>query len=198
MKRRWIPALVATCAALALAAAGFAVATGRAPRVGSAAPAGRLTRLEPDYAGVTLPPNIAPLNFCVAEVGVRFHARIRSARGDPIDVSSRRGEIAIPTRPWRALLSANAGEELLIEVCVQGADGSWQRYDAVRNPIARDPIDRYVSYRQFNVLFDPYRHMRLFQRSLECFEREVILDNHSFGDACIGCHTCWNQAPRGR
>ena len=193
MRRRWTWMLVTALVALGLAAACVILRAGRMPQVEGAVPAGRFPRLAPDYAGVTIPPNIAPLNFCLEEDGVCFYVRIHSARGGAIEVSSRRGEVAIPLRPWRALLSENAGGELVLDVHVQSADGSWRRYEPVRNRIARERIDRYVSYRQFNVLFDPFRRMRIFQRSLEDFEREVVLDNRSFGDGCMGCHTCWNQ-----
>jgi hypothetical protein len=193
MGRRGTWAVIAALSACAVAAAGFALALRGAPRVDGAVPVGRLPRLAPDYVGVTLPPNIAPMNFCVDEPGRCFLVRFHAPRGRAIDVSSSSGEVAIPSAAWRALLSANPGEELVLEVYVQGEDGSWRRYEDVRNRIAPEPIDRYVSYRQFNVLFDPYVHMRIFQRNLECFDRTVILDNRSFGGGCMGCHTCWNQ-----
>jgi len=195
MRRRRAWALVTLAAALVVAAAGFALSMGRTPDLASAVPARRPPRLAPDYCGVMIPPNIAPLNFRVDEPGARYHVRIRSARGEPIEILSRTGCIRMPLKRWRALLSANAGEELRIEVHVRSSRGSWRRFEDVSNRIAREPIDRYLIYRQFNVIYVAYVHMRIVQRSLEDFERTNVLDNGDFGHGCVGCHTCWNNGP---
>jgi hypothetical protein len=39
----------------------------------------RLPRIRPDYAGIVIPPNIAPLNFLVEEPGVEYRVRIHGA-----------------------------------------------------------------------------------------------------------------------
>ncbi|MCK4284398.1 MAG: hypothetical protein KAX44_08785, partial [Candidatus Brocadiae bacterium] len=44
----------------------------------------RPPHIRPDYADTVIPPNIAPLNFCVAEPGVEYHVKIHSMRGEPI------------------------------------------------------------------------------------------------------------------
>ena len=41
----------------------------------------RQPRITPDYAGIVIPPNIAPLNFTIDEPGDRYIARIHSTVG---------------------------------------------------------------------------------------------------------------------
>lgn len=82
-----------------------ALASGDAPRsVKDCSPAGRAPRIHPDYAGLVIPPNIAPLNFCIDEAGVHYVVRIHSKAGQPIDVSSSTPCIRIPMSSWKALL----------------------------------------------------------------------------------------------
>ena len=37
----------------------------------------RPAKIKPDYAGVVIPPNIAPLNFVVLEQGTKYQVRIQ-------------------------------------------------------------------------------------------------------------------------
>jgi hypothetical protein len=43
--------------------------------------------IEPRYSGITIPPNIAPLNFIIGEEGKSFYIRI-TAGEDEIEISS--------------------------------------------------------------------------------------------------------------
>ena len=45
--------------------------------------AAELPRLFPDYVGVTVPPNIAPLNFSIQEPGASYRVELRSINGPP-------------------------------------------------------------------------------------------------------------------
>jgi len=45
------------------------------------ADAGRPARISPDYPGIVLPPNIAPLNFMINEPGIRYFAAARTVDG---------------------------------------------------------------------------------------------------------------------
>ena len=44
----------------------------------------RPAKVQPDYAGSVIPPNIAPLNFIVQEDGSGYFVRIYSEKGNPI------------------------------------------------------------------------------------------------------------------
>ena len=70
----------------------------------------RPPRIHPDYADVTIPPNIAPLHFQIQETGVQYFVKIHSTNGTPVLVSGRSSKISIPQASWRALLTANRGE----------------------------------------------------------------------------------------
>ena len=73
-------------------------------------------KMEPDYSEVTIPPNIAPLNFMIKEKGSAYFVKFSSAAGPEIEISSRSGKILIPEKSWRKLLQNNTGKEFKVEV----------------------------------------------------------------------------------
>src|SRR5271157_1407914 len=58
----------------------------------------------PDYSGIVIPPNVAPLNLKVLESGRKFCLRLAGEAGRPVEVFSANPIISIPLAPWRRLL----------------------------------------------------------------------------------------------
>jgi hypothetical protein len=150
-------------------------------------------RLFPDYAGIVIPPNIAPLNFKVQEPGVRYRVELRSVSGTPILISSRNASIRIPLRPWQLLLRANAGQPLYCEVSVQDRQSQWSRFAIVTNFIAREELDRSLVYRLLKPIYNIYHNLGIYQRDLESFDERPVLQNRNFGGDCLNCHTFLNH-----
>jgi hypothetical protein len=151
--------------------------------------------LFPDYAGIVIPPNIAPLNFKVEEPGARYRVELRSVSGEPIVISSRSASIKIPTKPWQALLRANAGQPLYCEVSVQDLQSGWSRFETVTNFIAREEIDGSLVYRLLKPLYNLYVNLGIYQRDLQSFEERPVLQNQKFDGDCLNCHTFLNRRP---
>ncbi len=129
--------------------------------------------ISPDYQGVTIPPNIAPLNFKVLEPARRYLLRVHAPQGRPILVSSRSGVMRIPVRPWRELLSRNQGQALSFDLALQGRAGTWTRRATITNTIEKQPIDRYVAYRLLKPQYNYFMDIGVYQRDLEGFTRTV-------------------------
>lgn len=161
----------------------------------------RTPKMWPDYDGVVLPPNIAPLNFAVEEPGMGYFVRIHGAQGKPVEVRSGRREIRIPQRPWRQLLESNRGGALSLDVFVksgptaQTGDGAgpWQRFARVDFTIANEGIDRFIVYRKIWPGHSFWGQMGVYQRDLESYDERTILDNGSFRQGCVNCHTLCNH-----
>lgn len=178
----------AVAAALAAAVVYGLVSGGGAP-LDDAAPTGCLPRIRPDYAGVTIPPNIAPLNFVVEEPADRYAARLRGPAGDPVEVASGTGAIAIPLGPWRRLLAANRGRELVVEVGTRTARGTWQRFAPFTVRVAEEPIDRYLVYRFIRPIHNNYKTIDICQRDLEGHDVSFVVRNVDMARGCVNCHT---------
>jgi hypothetical protein len=163
------------------------------PRLGSAN--ARPPRIFPDYVGITLPPNIAPLNFRIEEPGNRYRIELRSAQGKPILLSQGSASVDIPGAAWRALLRANAGAELLVSIEAQRAHGEWTGFQTITNRIAREEVDPYLAYRLLKPLYNVYKTVGIYQRNLETFDQQPILENKYFDGGCLNCHTPLNRSP---
>ncbi|NLX59332.1 MAG: hypothetical protein GXY74_09620 [Phycisphaerae bacterium] len=190
-----IPWRLALATALPLAAVLLLSCTGGPSVPDSAADAGRPPNLEPDYAGVVVPPNLAPLNFAVREPGSHYVVRLSGDRGEPVAVASDDGLMEFPPGPWAAMLEANRGGPIHVDVFVRGEDGAWTQYRRVTNTVAAEPIDRYLVYRLMWSRFNTCGRLRLIQRDLSSFDETLVLDNAGFGAGCINCHTFRQNDP---
>jgi WD40-like Beta Propeller Repeat len=151
--------------------------------------------LSPDYAGIVLPPNIAPLNFRIEEPGTRYRVEFHSSKGRVIEIEHRSAIIEIPPEPWHTLLRDNAGEPLFVNLSVRNSAGTWTRYVTITNQIAKEPIDKHLAYRLLGPLYNEYLELSIYQRDLESFEQRPILENSRFGRGCVNCHSFLNRRP---
>jgi len=166
---------------------------------------GREPKMSPDYSGVVLPPNIAPLNFAIEEPGACYFVRVHAANGKPIELFSRSREIRIPQRPWRRLLKSNRGGALSLDIFVKSGPvpqtasgpGQWQRFARVTSTIANEDIDRFIVYRRIWPGHSLWGRMGIYQRDLESYDETAILDSDSFEHGCVNCHAfCNNRADK--
>jgi hypothetical protein len=151
-------------------------------------------QIRPDYSGLVVPPNIAPLNFSIREPGRRFFVRVASARGAPLEIASHSPNITIPAGPWRALLEANRGQTLQLEIYVR-QDSRWRRYRPIVNRIAEQEIDGYLAYRLIPPVHNKWREVAVYQRELTSYRESLVLDGTSFGTGCVNCHSFANNDP---
>jgi hypothetical protein len=155
--------------------------------------AGRYARIEPDYTGIVIPPNIAPLNFSVKEPGQEYFIRIQSVKGDPIRFHNSTGTIQIPLDAWKRLLAENCGQRMITDIFVRQQSGHWIRFDSMVNQISTDSIDGYLTYRKFGSLYNQFKKMGIYQRNLESFTEKPVLVNNLTQDNCMNCHNFYQN-----
>ena len=164
------------------------------------APDARLARIDPDYCGVSIPPNIAPLDFRILEPGASFEVRLEGGAAVPIEISSRKPEIVIPPKPWRALLEANRGQAITVQVTVKQNTGAPVRFAAITNFVALEPVDGFLVYRRLNWQFSQYGNgnIGIYQRNLADFQETELVrikERNATGGTCVNCHTFLQQQP---
>ena len=156
----------------------------------------RPARVFPEFAGVVIPPNLCPVNFVVNEPGRRYHVRIASVDGEPIELTSDVPAIVIPPTKWRDLLSRNRGNPLTLTVTVQDLDGRWHRFrDVVDATIAREDVDRWLVYRIISKYNQTYKDIGVYQRDLEGYDETTLLHSASINRGCMNCHTFADRKP---
>jgi hypothetical protein len=187
MLRRTSHALLIAAGLLALASCG------REPDLASAVRVGAAPRIDPDYAGIVMPPNIAPLNFRVLEDGLDCVVRISSDGADAIQVHCPDRQCRMDVKAWRQLLARNKGKSLYYDIFLQKADGAWTQYARIVNRVAEEPIDSHIVYRRVDPNSQLARIKGIFQRDLESFEVSPILPPAATG--CYNCHTFHQNDP---
>ena len=197
---RWMTvALSATAATAAVAVVAWCVLTSdrQAVDLDRAAPLGRLPHIDPDYVGVTVPPNVAPLNFVVVEEGSALAVRFDAGDGEGFTVRSRDGGVVIPAGPWRRLLEARRGGAIEVLVGLRTPGGAWHRFRRFAIHVAPEPMDRYLVYRLIRPIYNKYSRIRICQRDLAGYGERILLKNSALGDGCVNCHTfCCNDPSR--
>jgi hypothetical protein len=146
----------------------------------------------PDYSGITIPPNIAPLNFMINEKADEYLVKLHAEIGDAIIVTSTSGKITIPSGEWKKLLGHCTGKELFIDVFIKQS-GKWSGFQPVINTVATDPIDSYLVYRIFDQGFLTWNKMGIYQRCLENFDESPIMVNNMSDRNCLNCHSFCNN-----
>ncbi len=155
----------------------------------------RPPRIRPDYCGMVIPPNIAPLNFTVEESGISYCVRVRAGDGTAVTVHSRDGGVRLPLRPWKALLDQNRGHRLEVDVFVRNQDGRWLRFEPLEWTVAKEEIDSHLVYRLLGPTFSTYKYLGIYQRDLEAHAESPVLFGGSFNQGCTNCHAFVNNRP---
>jgi Tol biopolymer transport system component len=141
----------------------------------------------PDYAGVTVPATIAPLNFTVNEVFEKINAVIEDTEGNKIEVQGKK-DIRIPAEKWHRMLKENKGGEITVTVAVRH-ENQWQQYLPFPIHISEYPIDESLVYRLIAPGYETYSRMGIYQRSLSDFRQTTLLENTAVAPSCVNCHS---------
>ena len=138
----------------------------------------------PDYKEVTIPANIAPLNFRYAMPGVR-KVRTTLTLGDR-SLTVRGTDVEWPLRKWKALLAGAAGQTLSVraEALVDGrpVSDNWSVY------VSEDAIDAYLTYRLIEPSYQMYNEVSIVERCIADFRETVLCDYAHTENACMNCH----------
>ena len=128
----------------------------------------------PDYKDVTIPVNIAPLNFSIADSSE--HCLIIKGEKTQLQVYSDEGLFEIPQKRWKALLKENAGNQIELTIAKR-IQGEWNAYTPFHMDIVNDSIDKYIAYRLLALSNDMWNRMGIYQRNLENYDQSVIYEN---------------------
>ena len=192
MKRHIHPCLLFLAAALLLLSS-----CANHPDVPSSSrEAGCLPAIFPDYCNVTVPCNIAPLNFMLpaGEYG-ECVARLTTPDGQQQTYGDG-VKVQIHLSEWHAMLDAAKGRSIKVEVWGR-KEGEWLKFAPFEIHIAKEPIDEYVSYRLIEPSYVAWTYMEIAQRNLTTFEEsqifnnEITMNNRKIGQ-CINCHSYQN------
>ena len=146
----------------------------------------------PDYVDVTVPCNIAPLNFGMEEATA---LQVVLRKSDvTIEVKGKK-YVDIGERDWHRL-TASPGD---IEVTVSARlplhpDGI--RYRPFTIHVSPDSIDPWIAYRLIPPGFESWNRMGIYQRNLASWKEKTLIENSQHHKGCANCHAFANYSPR--
>jgi len=156
---------------------------------GEIAETGKLPVIDPDYSGVIIPPNIAPLNFKITEKGSLFFVRFSADSETIIETASKDGIISIPEGKWKKFLNENKGRDFNIDIFLKDKKAGWSKFSTITNKIAPEPIDPYITYRLLYPGYESWKEIVIKQRNLESFREKSIIENSLVEENCLNCHS---------
>jgi len=153
-----------------------------------------LPKIYPDYVGVTIPVNIAPLTFEFDEEAEEMVARYKVDDIEIICADKMQPDID----DWRELTSAAKGKDILVDVFARH-DDRWTHYRPFSITVSPDSIDPWLSFRLIPPSYVSYEALTISQRCLENYDESVIYDNMLCGfevdGQCINCHNYQQYNP---
>lgn len=149
----------------------------------------RLPDIYPDYAGVTIPAGIAPLEFNVEEAGTeKVDVTIRGSRGGEMHTQGEWAELDIDE--WHELTKANIGGELTVDVCAKDNNGKWARYRSFKIYVSKYPLDDFgLTYRRIQPGYEVGGNIGIYQRDIHSFDEFALMTETALPGKCFNCHT---------
>lgn len=144
------------------------------------------TRLEiyPEYDGVTVPCNFAPMNFLVRNDGVEAVM----ASVDSLTCVSFGNKVQWDNDKWHSMLSEHIGDTLSVSLkaCI---NGKWLEYAPLTWIVSSDSVDSYVTYRLIEPAYEVWHMVSIEERCIENFDTRLLADGRKLGNRCMNCHT---------
>jgi Periplasmic component of the Tol biopolymer transport system len=146
----------------------------------------------PDYTDITIPQNIAPLNFIIRNNPSAVEMTIE---GESTRILKRDNyEVSFPRNMWRSILETEVGNTITVRITAK-VDGVWIRYAPFYWKVVADKIDPFLSYRLIEPGYEVWNSIQLRERNIETFDEYVIADNNLTDRSCMNCHIYGNQDP---
>lgn len=147
----------------------------------------------PDYAGVTIPAGIAPLNFSVDDAE-RVDVTVKGANGGELHANGKFAKFDVDK--WHKLTEENRGKQLSVSVCAK-ISGKWFQYEDFIISVSPYPLDEYgLTYRRIAPGYEVYSKMGIYQRDLANFDEKAIIENTMTDGQCYNCHTSNRTNPK--
>lgn len=146
--------------------------------------ADRPSFLFPDYQEVTIPCNIAPLNYYYTAVaGSRF---VTTFSAGDYSFTLKGREVVWNARKWARLMAAARGGDITVRSRWHTesvpVDFQWTIH------VSDDAIDPYLTYRLIEPGFEVWDDLVIEERCLENFDTRAISDYRHARNQCMNCH----------
>ena len=147
----------------------------------------------PDYRGVTIPREIAPLNFSVAEAE-HLQVEVRNMKDNSLLQAIGKEHVEMDIDAWHKLIASADSLEVSVSVWDQ-QHPQGVTYRSFRIYVSGDEIEPWIMYRLIPPGYEGWNKMGIYQRSLKDFSEYTITDNTDNGKGCMNCHSACKGNP---
>ena len=154
----------------------------------------QLPAIYPDYIGVTIPADIAPLNFNFSDEAIdRMDVIVKGDKGGELHVNGEWADFDIDE--WHALTEQNQGGKLTVTVCTE-KDGQWTQYKDFDIFVSETRLDDWgLTYRRIKPGYEVGGDIGIYQRELSSFDEYAIITETVVPGRCFNCHTANRTNP---
>ena len=161
--------------------------------VDNAVEVNKLPAIFPDYCGVTIPANIAPMNFNVTDNVDKVDVTVKGSKEGMIHHQGDYADFDIDE--WHDLVGRNKGGVLTFSVCTK-KDGRWYRYKDFTMEVSQYEMTDYgLTYRRIAPGYEVYSKMGLYERRIDNFDERPLIENSQVPGMCVNCHTSCKTNP---
>lgn len=169
-------------------------------RPDTATETGCLPDIYPDYTGITVPQNIAPLNFLlrngdVSRTYVVATCRTTDGRDATIEAAGKGAAATFDMDEWKAFMKQAAGKTVSVKVYYRNSNGTWFANKTFEWYVTAESIDPYLTYRLIEPDYEVYNELALYERCIENFDERPICTYQLTGNRCMNCHAYGGQNP---
>lgn len=146
----------------------------------------------PDYQGVTIPCNIAPLNFMLRKECKALEVTIKAENNgqEILKINEKGNKVIFGIKAWKELLAKHIGQQLHVSVTALHEDEeSWVRYPDFTWNITADSLDSYLTYRLIEPGYEVWDKVCIEERNTETFDTRILANGSDLGNRCMNCHT---------
>ncbi len=156
--------------------------------------AGTLPDIYPDYIGVTIPADIAPLNFNMVDDDIdRMNVVAFGSKGGEIHSKGKWADFDIDE--WHQLTEQNRGGKITFTVQVE-AGGNRIQYDDFDVYVSPYSLDDWgLTYRRIKPGYEVGGDIGIYQRDIHTFKEYAILTETVVPGRCFNCHTANRTNP---
>ena len=147
----------------------------------------------PDYTDITIPCNIAPLNFLLRDEVDAVEVRA-VCDAETLMVNTKGNEVCYGLKEWKNFMEKATGRSVKVTVTTL-KDGQWTEYQPFCWNVSKDPVDPYLTYRLIEPDYEIFQNLSLRERCVENFDERAISDYGLVGNRCMNCHTYGSQSP---
>lgn len=156
----------------------------------------------PDYADVTIPVNIAPLNFEIRDkhlTNIETILTIEDADANDADntltATSNSQNLKFDLDDWKAFLQKAVNKNVKVQIYSKSDHGEWTAFKSFKWQVVGDSIDPYLTYRLIEPDYEVWNKIQIRQRCIENWKEKILTDYYLQENRCMNCHAFGNQNP---